>query len=79
MNSCIEIATKRFIGMSKADALTDKEREVCDFLKNGKTANEISNALGISSRTVEFHTENIKNKLGCHSKLELAVLLNKII
>lgn len=51
--------------------LTSREREVLQLLAAGSTARESSNLLGISPRTVEFHRENIKEKLGVRSIAEL--------
>jgi DNA-binding CsgD family transcriptional regulator len=38
----------------------------------GYTSREVGTQLGISSRTVEKHRENIKNKLGLRSVVEMA-------
>jgi DNA-binding CsgD family transcriptional regulator len=51
--------------------LTAREREVLQLLAAGSTARESSSLLGISPRTVEFHRENIKAKLGVRSIAEL--------
>ena len=51
--------------------LTAREKEVLQLLAAGSTARESSAMLGISPRTVEFHRENIKEKLGVRSIAEL--------
>jgi DNA-binding CsgD family transcriptional regulator len=51
--------------------LTVREREVLRLLAAGSTARESSSLLGISPRTVEFHRENLKEKLGVRSIAEL--------
>ena len=51
--------------------LTAREKEVLQLLAAGSTARESSGQLGISPRTVEFHRENIKEKLGVRSIAEL--------
>ena len=38
---------------------------------------EIAEKLFISAHTVNDHTKNIYRKLGVHSRLEVAVLVNK--
>lgn len=43
--------------------LSTREREVLDWMKEGKTSWEISQILHISERTVNFHVQNILSKL----------------
>jgi DNA-binding CsgD family transcriptional regulator len=43
--------------------LTDREKEVLNWMKIGKTNWEISLILGVSERTVKFHVKNILSKL----------------
>lgn len=43
--------------------LSHREREVLDWMKEGKTSWEISQILHISERTVNFHVQNILVKL----------------
>ncbi len=57
---------------SKAlDNLTDREQEVLTFLAEGKSNDEIAEALVISPKTVARHRENIMHKLNLHSRAEL--------
>jgi len=51
--------------------LSKREREVLQMIAAGKTAKEISAVLAISTRTVVFHRENIRGKLGVDSTAEL--------
>jgi len=44
--------------------LTQRQREVLQLLAEGKSAKEIGNVLGISSRTVETHKYNMMDQLG---------------
>ncbi len=57
-------------------SLTTKENECLKLLMQGKSAKQSAAILHVSPRTVEFHLENIKNKVGCRNKLEL---LSKVI
>ena len=43
--------------------LTAREREVLEWVKQGKSSWDISGILGISERTVNFHIYNVMNKL----------------
>ena len=55
-----------------------REEQCIDLLLAGKTAKETADALFLSSRTVEMYLDNIKNKLGCKSKLEILHKLRQI-
>lgn len=65
--------------IGNAEKLSSREKECLKWHVKGKTAKETAQMLKLSSRTVEFYFENIKDKLGCFSKHELlktARLLN---
>jgi DNA-binding NarL/FixJ family response regulator len=51
--------------------LSAREREVLQLIAEGRAAKEIAYVLNISIRTVAFHRENIKRKLGLRSTSEL--------
>lgn len=48
--------------------LTRKEIECLLWWGDGKSANEISGIIGITPRTVRFHLDNVKMKLGVQTK-----------
>ena len=52
-------------------ALTPRQREVLHLLAEGHSAKEVSAALSISTRTVEFHKYQIMDTLGVHTSAEL--------
>jgi len=56
-------------------ALTEREREVLDQLRVGKTSKEIAQLLAISPRTAEAHRRNLLRKLGIGNVKELMLLL----
>ena len=56
-------------------ALTEREGEVLDHLRAGKTSKEIAKALAISPRTAEAHRRNLLRKLGIGSLKELMLHL----
>lgn len=61
--------------------LSAREREIVQFLAEGKTNKEIAASLGISVRTIETHRANIMRKLNFNSLSELVryAVRNKII
>jgi non-specific serine/threonine protein kinase len=52
--------------------LTPREREVAVLLARGLTNRQIGEELVISASTAERHVVNIYNKLGFHSRSQLA-------
>ena len=53
------------------DRLSKREMQVFNFLVQGEKAAEIAEALGISPRTVEKHTQRIYEKLGVKTRAQL--------
>lgn len=51
--------------------LTPRQREVLQLVAEGKSTKEISSALGISTKTVEFHRNSLMDELGIRSIAEL--------
>lgn len=51
--------------------LSSRERETLQLIAEGKAAKEIAFLLDISIKTVAFHRENIKRKLGLRTTAEL--------
>lgn len=65
---------ERFRDPSRAAAtlrLTAREREILQLIAEGKAAKEVAFVLNISVKTVSFHRENIKKKLGLRTTAEL--------
>ena len=57
---------------SKAE-LTDREIEALTWAARGKTSAEIAQIIGLSKRTVDFHIDNARVKLGATTRLEAAI------
>lgn len=51
--------------------LTPRQREVLQLVAEGKSTKEISSALNISPKTVEFHRNSLMDELGVRSTAEL--------
>jgi DNA-binding NarL/FixJ family response regulator len=54
-----------------ASRLTPRQREVLQLVAEGKTTKEISAALHISPKTVEFHRNSLMDELGVRTTAEL--------
>ncbi|MCR4288189.1 MAG: LuxR C-terminal-related transcriptional regulator, partial [Deltaproteobacteria bacterium] len=59
-----ELASKN----GRRQSLSEREKEVLNWMKAGKTNWEISVILNISERTVKFHVQNIERKLDAVNK-----------
>jgi LuxR family quorum-sensing system transcriptional regulator CciR len=55
--------------------LTTRERECFQWIARGKSSWEIGQILGISERTVAFHIDNVKRKIGVGSRIQALVKL----
>ncbi|MBI4670669.1 MAG: response regulator transcription factor [Chloroflexi bacterium] len=56
------------------DDLTEREREILEFVANGKSNKEIAAALFLSEKTVKHHMTNILQKLHVRNRVEAALL-----
>ena len=61
--------------LSARAALSQRERDVFRQLVEGRTLDEIAEALEISPRTVKFHQANLLQKLGADSRTDLMRLI----
>lgn len=52
--------------------LSRREREVAELVAQGLTNRQIAGRLFISVRTAEYHVEQVRNKLGFHSRVQIA-------
>jgi DNA-binding NarL/FixJ family response regulator len=61
------------------DQLTEREREVLDFIGRGRSTAEIASQMQIAVSTVRKHRENMMRKLDLHTTAEiiLYVVLHK--
>lgn len=57
--------------------LTEAERRVVGAVAEGKTNREVAAALFLSTKTVDYHLQNVFRKLGVRSRTELVVRLTQ--
>jgi DNA-binding CsgD family transcriptional regulator len=67
--------TRRPRDPSTIDALTPQELQIALLLTAGRTTRETAAALFLSPKTVEYHLRHVYQKLGIHSRDELAQAL----
>jgi DNA-binding NarL/FixJ family response regulator len=58
------------------DRMTPRERQILTFITNGVCNKDIARRIALSTHTVKSHVRNIMEKLGLHSRLELAAEAN---
>lgn len=63
--------------MEPMNPFSPREGDVVRLLLQGKSNKQIAHALGISERTVEFHLNNIFEKMGIGSRVELILKLGE--
>lgn len=63
--------------MSLPELFSEREKEVAALLMQGKSNKQIAQALGIATRTVEFHISNLYTKLGVSSRAEAILALSE--
>ena len=61
-------------GKKEMPPLSGREREVLNWLGQGKSSWDISMILAISERTVKYHVENIKKKLNATSRAQAVAI-----
>ncbi len=74
----LHMALSRLIGIrslvNDKIVLSEREKEILNWLKKGKTSWDVSAILGISQNTVNFHVYNVMRKLGaCNRPQAVAV------
>ena len=66
---------RRELLLSGPESLTPSERRVAELAAAGRTNREISQALFVTPKTVEFHLRNVYRKLEIETRHELAAAL----
>ncbi len=67
------------IERKKVESLTQREKEVAKALADGSTNRAAGLNLGISEKTVQIHRGSLCKKLGIHSQVEIARIVDKYL
>jgi len=73
------IITARLAGVARPEIwpklvqLNDREVEMLTWVARGKTSAEIAQILGLTKRTVDFHLDNARTKLGAATRTQAVV------
>jgi DNA-binding NarL/FixJ family response regulator len=59
--------------LPKSPALNEREVEVLTWVARGKTSMEIAQILGLTKRTIDFHIDNARGKLGAATRTEAVI------
>ena len=65
------------LGLCGSDELTPKELEVLCCIVRGQSIGEIAEAMNVDYTTTKTHLRHLKEKTGCRSTAELAVLATR--
>jgi len=68
----LEDATAGSSGRPPTGVLTPRELQIANLVASGLSNKEIARKLSIAERTADPHVEHILNKLGLHSRLQIA-------
>ena len=66
------VATPKLTAGERLSVLTVREREVAVLIARGLTNREVGAALVIAEKTADAHVQHILNKLGFHSRAQIA-------
>jgi DNA-binding response OmpR family regulator len=73
------IINARLAGVARAELwpklvqLNDREVETLTWVARGKTSAEIAEILGLTKRTVDFHIDNARTKLGAATRTQAVI------
>ncbi|HEY1746310.1 MAG TPA: response regulator transcription factor [Xanthobacteraceae bacterium] len=62
--------------LPKLAKLNDREVEVLTWVARGKTSSEIAQIVGLTKRTIDFHMDNARTKLGAATRTEAVIKAN---
>jgi DNA-binding CsgD family transcriptional regulator len=59
--------------LTKPDMLNEREIKALTWVARGKTSAQIGDLIGMSKRTVDFHIDNARTKLGAATRTQTAI------
>ncbi len=66
-----EINDLKEIALERYSHLSEREREVMEYIVSGMSNTQVAGQLGLSVRTIEVHRSNINKKMGSSTLVEL--------
>ena len=75
-NNISELVLEENREMPNINALTDREIQIINLIKEGESSKEIASSLNISLKTVEVHRHNILKKLKLKNSASLVNFIN---
>lgn len=77
-NNISELVLEENREMPNVNALTDREIQIINLIKEGESSKEIASLLKISLKTVEVHRHNILKKLKLKNSASLVNFINNV-
>lgn len=76
-NNISELVLEENKDMPNVNALTDREIQIINLIKEGQSSKEIASTLNISLKTVEVHRHNVLKKLKLKNSASLVNFINQ--
>lgn len=73
----VTVERSQLMGLRPEYWLTDRQREIAQYVAAGATNKEVADTLGLSHHTVKTHIKNIYNRLAIGSRVELVNLFER--
>lgn len=77
-NNISELVLEENKDVPNVNALTEREIQIINLIKEGQSSKEIANVLNISLKTVEVHRHNILKKLKLKNSASLVNFINNV-
>jgi len=77
-NNISELVLEENKNVPNVNALTEREIQIINLIKEGQSSKEIAGSLNISLKTVEVHRHNILKKLKLKNSASLVNFINNI-
>jgi len=76
-NNISELVLEENKDMPNVNALTEREIQIINLIKEGQSSKEIASTLNISLKTVEVHRHNVLKKLKLKNSASLVNFINQ--